>query len=188
MSEYRKVLADEFKDKEYREAYADDFLNTKIATQISTIREQRGLTREELGNKIGAKAEGVARLENVNRASWNFRTLSKVAHALDGRLNVSIETYGSLLDEAESFSRESLQRVSFDGDSAFQDAVVSANATSLPISKGLQDAFTGEHHSGKVLDFAAFKAGPGAAGKLPGHRDTQTEPEKKETKIGALLG
>ena len=41
MSELVEKLRDEFRDKEYRHAYADECLNTMIATQIKVLREQR---------------------------------------------------------------------------------------------------------------------------------------------------
>jgi transcriptional regulator with XRE-family HTH domain len=159
MSEYRETLKEEFRDKEYREAYADDFLNTKIATQIRAIRERRGLTQKELGEKIGTKQEGVSRLENVNHASWNIATLKKIAFALDGRLNVSIETYGSLLDEAETFSRESLERPSFEQDPEFKEKEIAVGAGAGQQVSNLADKSNetqvtqGLSSSNNVLDF-----------------------------------
>jgi transcriptional regulator with XRE-family HTH domain len=120
MSELRERLKKEFADQEYREAYAEDFLNTSIATQIKVIREQREMTQGELADKIGTKQAGISRSENVNYAAWKIETLKKIAFALGCRLKVSIETFGSLLDEAETFSREALQRVSFENDLAFK--------------------------------------------------------------------
>jgi hypothetical protein len=41
MSDLRQDLKAEFEDPEYRYAYAESFLNTKLATQIKILREQR---------------------------------------------------------------------------------------------------------------------------------------------------
>jgi transcriptional regulator with XRE-family HTH domain len=128
MNSYREELKREFSDKEYRDAYAEDFLNTKIATQLRAIREQRRLTQKDLAEKIGTKQPGVARLEDVNYASWSIAMLEKLASALDVRLNVSFETFGSLLDEDESFSRAWLERPDFDSDPAFQRVTASASS------------------------------------------------------------
>ena len=49
MNESREALKQEFRDEEYRYAYAEDFLNTWVATQIVALREQRGLNQAELG-------------------------------------------------------------------------------------------------------------------------------------------
>jgi transcriptional regulator with XRE-family HTH domain len=109
-------LREELKDPEYRQAYADDYLNTYVATQIQVLREQRGLTQEELAELIGTKQPGVSRLENVNYYAWKTETLRKVAHALGVRLKISFETYGDLLMECSAFGRRALQRPKFEQD------------------------------------------------------------------------
>ncbi|MBI1786384.1 MAG: XRE family transcriptional regulator [Acidobacteria bacterium] len=120
MSEFSERLAKDFQDREYREVYAEDFLNTSLATQISVIREQRGLTQKQLAEKIGTQQAGVSRVENVNYAAWNINTLRKIAYALGARLKVSIETYRTLVEEAEEFCRETLQRPAFEDDPFFR--------------------------------------------------------------------
>ncbi len=114
-SSYEELI-EQFGDKEYREAYADDFLDAYIAAQIRTIREQRGMTQQELAETIGTKQTGISRIENVNYSGRNIQTLKKIAYALGGRLHVSIETFGSLLDEGANFSRRALQRPSVEND------------------------------------------------------------------------
>ena len=121
MSEFHSSLEDELRqeDEEYRYAYAEDFLNTSVATQIRVIREQRGLTQEELAQKIGTKQACVSRLENVNYSAWKTETLRKIARALNVRLKITFETFGSLVDEAETFSRKNLERPAFKDDPRF---------------------------------------------------------------------
>src|SRR2546423_6930730 len=87
-SSHYEELIEQLRDKEYREAYADDFLDAYIAAQIRTIREQRKMTQEDLADLIGTKQAGISRIENVNYSSWNIRTLKKIAYALGGRLHV----------------------------------------------------------------------------------------------------
>jgi len=120
MSESRNSLIEEFKDKDYREAYAEDFLHTSIAMQVRTVREQRGMTQQELADAIKTKQTGISRIENVNNRSRNLRTLIKVAFALGCRLRVSLETFGLLVtDEGPNFSRETMQRPDFEHDPVF---------------------------------------------------------------------
>ncbi len=121
MNEYemRKKLKTEFRDREYRSAYADDFLDVCIATQINVLREQRGLTQAALAELAGTKQPGVARMENANKRKTNLGALRRIAAALDVRLKVSFETFGSLLDEAEAFSGSTLERPEFEQDPAF---------------------------------------------------------------------
>ena len=112
----RKSLKQDFQDEEYRHAYAEDFLNTWVATQIVALREQRKLSQAELGKLIGTKQPGVSRLENVNHSTWKTETLKRIAKALGVRLKISFETFGSLLDEDANFSRRFLMRPEFDKD------------------------------------------------------------------------
>jgi len=99
-------------DAEFRYAYAESFLNSRIAAQIKVLREQRGMTQEQLAELIGTKQAGISRLENVNYCSWKTETLRRIARALGVRLNISFETFGSLLDEVKIFGRKSLERPS----------------------------------------------------------------------------
>jgi transcriptional regulator with XRE-family HTH domain len=118
MSESRNQLKEEFHDKEYRYSYAEDFLNTWIATQIITLREQRELSQTQLGELIGTKQPGISRLENVNHSNWKVDTLKRIARALDVRLNISFETFGTLIDQDEQFNRNYLKRPKFEEDPA----------------------------------------------------------------------
>jgi transcriptional regulator with XRE-family HTH domain len=119
--ETREMLKGEFSDPEYRYGYSEDFLNTSIAVQIRVLREQRGLTQEELALAIGTKQAGISRLENVNYSAWKTQTLRKLARALGVRLKITFETFGTLLDDAAEFGRESLQRADFDSDPVFHE-------------------------------------------------------------------
>jgi transcriptional regulator with XRE-family HTH domain len=133
MSESQSSLEDELRqeDEEYRYAYAEDFLNTSVATQIRVIREQRGLTQEDLAQKIGTKQAGISRLENVNYSAWKTETLRKIARALKVRLKITFETFGSLVDEADVFSRKNLERPTFEDDPRFHEGVA---ASADPVS------------------------------------------------------
>jgi len=120
-SESRKDLRREFQDEEYRYAYAEDFLNTWVATQIVTLREQRGMSQVELGDLIGTKQPGVSRLEDINHSTWKTETLKRIARALGVRLRISFETFGTLLNEDFRFSRGFLERPEFKDDLEFAE-------------------------------------------------------------------
>jgi transcriptional regulator with XRE-family HTH domain len=119
----REQLRVNLKDNEYRHAYSDEHLNLSISTQIKVLREQQNLTQAQLAEKIGTKQAGVSRLESANYTSWSIAALRKVAQALDLRLRVSFEEFGSLWREVADFSRESLQRRTFAEDPEFQQPV-----------------------------------------------------------------
>jgi len=119
MSDLRQNLQSEFQDPDYRYAYAESFLNTKIATQIKVLREQRGQTQAELAVLAGTKQAGFSRFEDVNHSGWKTDTLWKIARALGVRVDISFETFGSLVYEKEHFDRPYLERPDFHDDPIF---------------------------------------------------------------------
>jgi transcriptional regulator with XRE-family HTH domain len=123
VNDLRASLRSEFGDPDYRYAYAESFLNTKIAMQIKVLREQRGKTQTELAISCGTKQAGFSRFEDVNHSVWKTDTLWKIARALGVRLNVSFETFGSLISEKENFTPEHLMRPRFEEDPVFVEGI-----------------------------------------------------------------
>lgn len=121
MSELIERFKEEFNDKETRHIYADDFLNTYLATQIKVLREEAGWTQAELAERAGMKQERISVLEDVNHEAWTAKTLKRIAKAFDMRLSIKIESFGSFLREFDSFGRDALLRPSFEKDPAFKD-------------------------------------------------------------------
>jgi len=119
VSDLRHNLKREFQNEDYRYAYAESFLNTKLAAQIKVLREARGKTQTEMGCLIGTKQSGFSRFEDVNHTVWKTDTLWKIARALGVRLDISFETFGNLIDQKERFSRETLERPDFTNDPVF---------------------------------------------------------------------
>src|SRR5271155_3062172 len=122
MSGLREELKADFatNDKEYRHAYADESLNTFIATQIKVLREQRGLTQKELATAAEMKQSMISRYENANYSSWSVNTLKKLAEAFDVCLDVKFRSFGELVTAVDGFSRESLQVPKFANDPFFK--------------------------------------------------------------------
>lgn len=110
MSDIVDHLREELKDPEYSEAYAESFLDSYIATQIKVLREQRGMSQNVLAEKIGMRQNTISRIENVDYSKWNMSTLKRLARAFNVRLKVSFETYGTLLAEVATYTRQSLER------------------------------------------------------------------------------
>lgn len=120
MNELVDKLRSEFQDKEYRHAYADECLNTMIATQIKVLREQRGMTQGELADATGMKQPRIPLLEDATYENWTVNTLKRFAKAFDVALSVKFETFSNLIRDFENLSKESLQRPTFANDTQFQ--------------------------------------------------------------------
>jgi transcriptional regulator with XRE-family HTH domain len=121
MSELVEKLQPEFQDEEYRRAYADDCLDTMIATQIRVLREQRGMTQGQLALATGMKQPRIPLLEDATYSNWSINTLKRFAKAFDVALSVKFETFSQLIHDFENLSRASLQRPAFADDTRFQN-------------------------------------------------------------------
>lgn len=119
ISRLAKELLKAFKNKDYRHAYVDEFLNLSIATQIKVLREQRNWTQKELADRVGMAQPRISVMENVNYSSWSINILRKLAKTFDLTLRVSFEGFGSRVNDIEQFSRETLERPSFEDDPVF---------------------------------------------------------------------
>jgi transcriptional regulator with XRE-family HTH domain len=120
MSELVDKLRAEFQDKEYRHAYADECLDTMIATQIKVLREQRGMTQGQLAAAAGMKQPRITVLEDATYSNWSINTLKRFAKAFDVALSVKFETFSRVIGDFESLSRETLERPNFADDLQFR--------------------------------------------------------------------
>lgn len=62
-----------------------------LGEKIRDLREQAGLTQEQLAAKIGSSKSAVSRIEDANYDSHSLTTLRRIAEALDQRLRVDFE-------------------------------------------------------------------------------------------------
>ncbi len=122
MSTYRDRLIKALQDEDYRYAYDEEFANSRMATQIKVIREQREeMTQAQLAEKAGMKQSRISALENVDYSAWSISTLRRLARALGVRLSFKFESWGELLSEVDGFNRDALQRPDFEHDRAFEE-------------------------------------------------------------------
>ncbi|SHL09870.1 helix-turn-helix domain-containing protein [Flavobacterium xanthum] len=89
---------DQFKTKHYgavgtekRDELEAGFINFKIGTMIHDARLQKGLTQEELADKVGTTKSYISKIEN-NVKEARFSTLQKIVElGLGGHLELSIK-------------------------------------------------------------------------------------------------
>lgn len=113
-------LRRDFQDPEYRHVYDEGFLDSSIATQIRTLREQRKWSQEKLASATGMRQSRISEIEDTDYSSWSIRTLRRLAKAFDLRLRVSFEEFGTLLSDFTKLNRNDLERRSFSDDPAFK--------------------------------------------------------------------
>lgn len=105
-----EVLASrpQWRDVEYREAYAEAAVEQGIAWQVRVNRERRGLTQSQLAASIHTHQSAVSRMEDPEYGSHSLQQLVKVAHAFDCALIVKFVSYAVLARESECLSPDQL--------------------------------------------------------------------------------
>jgi predicted transcriptional regulator len=78
-------LVEQMRDPEFRAAYEA----LEPAYQIARLRILRGLTQEQLAEKVGTKQPSIARLES-GRSMPSLGFLQRVAEALDAEVEIRI--------------------------------------------------------------------------------------------------
>jgi ribosome-binding protein aMBF1 (putative translation factor) len=92
------ITLDQFKDKHYgkrgtakRDELESGYENFKIGALIHDARLEKGLTQEELAEKVGTTKSYISKIEN-NIKEVRFSTLQKIVElGLGGQLQLSIK-------------------------------------------------------------------------------------------------
>ncbi len=85
---HAEVKARALQDPEVRREYEA----LVLADRIAELRQQRGLTQEQLAKACGLKQPNIARIES-GRAIPDWKTLWRVAEALGLRVRIDFEPY-----------------------------------------------------------------------------------------------
>ena len=119
MSELVDKLRSEFQNEEYRHSYAEECVNTMIATQIKVLREEREMTQSSLATKTGMAQPRLSVMENADYSNWSINTLKRLARAFDLALSVKFEAFSEVILDFEEMNKETLGRPSFKDDPIF---------------------------------------------------------------------
>lgn len=142
MSDLFQRLKGDFRDEEYRHVYTNSFVDSKVATQIKVLREQRGWTQAQLADETGMCQARVSVLEDVNYSSWTLSILRRFARAFDLYVDVEFKPFGTLRVQLDEMDREHLQRAAFDEDPVFN----SRNEAASELSEAVSQKIAGSDH------------------------------------------
>ncbi|MCI2285061.1 MULTISPECIES: helix-turn-helix domain-containing protein [Colwellia] len=85
-----KLKKKAFQNPEVKEAYNDLGAEFELISSLITMREQSGLTQDEVAEKMGTKSPNVSRLES-GRSNPSLKTLVSYAHACGFKLNLAFK-------------------------------------------------------------------------------------------------
>jgi len=74
----------------------------EVAQQILELRERRHFRQMDLARAAKMKQSAVSRLEKADYSAWTYKTLLRVAEALDAQLRVIFEAYEDVIARYET--------------------------------------------------------------------------------------
>lgn len=60
----------------------------QVASEVSRIRCEKGLTQKQLAERIGTSVSAISRIESLNYGKMSLSTLIKIANALEVELEI----------------------------------------------------------------------------------------------------
>jgi DNA-binding XRE family transcriptional regulator len=85
---FKDYLKGELKNKEFKKAFNEEEVYASLAIQTAKIRQEKGITQEELAKRLRTTQQTVSRLEDIHNKSYSLKTLIRLAAALDKGLKV----------------------------------------------------------------------------------------------------
>lgn len=76
-------------DAEFAAGYEDGYTDFKLGITLRKLREQAGLTQEELAARLKTKKSAISRMEN-HAEDMRISTLHKIAMVLGKQINITI--------------------------------------------------------------------------------------------------
>ena len=76
------------KSPEFGKAYDEEVARLQIGFRIAKLRQMRHLSQAELAKKVKTSQQTISRLEDLNNAQINIKTLTRLAAALKARLTI----------------------------------------------------------------------------------------------------
>ena len=138
----REQIWQSLEDPEYRRLFAED-VGTGLAFQIKLMRDDRGWTQSELGERTEKAQETISQLENPDYGRFTLATLQKLAAAFDVGLFVKFVPFGELVDWNVNLTPERLAPPSFDQEVEEESEEQAQTTDNIPLTRtAMSPSFT----------------------------------------------
>ena len=116
-------MKDKFSEKAYRDAYVREQVRIGVPYQIRALRQERGWTQKELGERSGKPQNVISRLEDPNYGKLSLQSLMDMASAFDVALMVKFVPFSRFIREFSDLSPRALEAASFSEDQKTETSV-----------------------------------------------------------------
>jgi transcriptional regulator with XRE-family HTH domain len=112
-------LVEKLEHLSFRRRFFRTRAQDEIAQQIRELRERRKLRQIDLAKNAKMKQSAVSRIEQAGYSAWSFKTLLRVADALDAQLRVVFEASEDVIARYKVDEQEAMSGVQLSGPSIF---------------------------------------------------------------------
>ena len=130
-NEIRGQIVAKLSDKEYRDIFVSEQVNTGLSFQLRKMREARGWSQSELGKKVGMAQSRISLMEEANYSRYSLNTLRRLASVFDVALVVRFESFSELVEDFVWLDSSSLNVVDFGEDTFVAETLPSGISTTL---------------------------------------------------------
>ena len=85
---FKSRLREDLKDPEFKRHYEDERQALKLAIRIAALREQKGLSQQELAKRMGTSQQAISRIESGEYEGFTLKTLEKIAEATGMKVKI----------------------------------------------------------------------------------------------------
>ena len=81
-------MREDIKDPEFKTHYQEEGQALKLAMKITELRDQKGLSQQELAKLMGTSQQAISRIESGEYEGFTLKTLEKIAEATGMRIKI----------------------------------------------------------------------------------------------------
>jgi DNA-binding XRE family transcriptional regulator len=85
---FQSRLREDIKDPEFKTHYQEERQALKLAMKIAELRNQKGLSQQELAKLMGTSQQAISRIESGEYEGFTIKTLEKIAGATGMRVKI----------------------------------------------------------------------------------------------------
>ena len=85
---FKSRLREDLKDPEFKRHYGEERQALQLAVKIAALREQKGLSQQELAARMGTSQQAISRIESGQYEGFTLKTLEKIAEATGMKVKI----------------------------------------------------------------------------------------------------
>ncbi len=112
----RSSLAEQLRDKQYRDAFVASQIRIGLPMQCRALRESRQLTQPQMAESAGMSQPRISEIERPGERKLNIETLLRLASAFDVGLQIRFVPFSKLVADEDSVDLDDFSVLPFEED------------------------------------------------------------------------